>query len=89
MANGVGATNTIQKFLGTLPGNRKTRHRQELADITLQNTEIVDDILKLYRKLAKKRQYTDAEQLLKIARKVLDNNGRLQDEVGEVLADIK
>lgn len=74
----------IDAFQKAMAGRSHKGPKEELADISLTNTFIVDDIVKLTRRLAKKNQTADANQLIKIAERILENNKRLQDTVGKV-----
>jgi hypothetical protein len=80
--------NAYYKLLnGGLPSRRKPNIRQEFVDISRTNTDLVDDILREVTSLRGKKRYADADKLLDIAQRILDNNKRLQNMVGEVLSD--
>lgn len=52
------------------------------------NAAIVDDLINVAEKLANEGKGTEAASLIKIIRKLLENNHRLQQVVNEALLDI-
>lgn len=89
------SADTDRKALAEALAKVRPRHefskwtkRQRFVDISLENSDIVDDLLKQVKKHTAKRQYAEANQLLGIAQRILDNNKKLQNMVGEVLSDV-
>jgi len=70
-----------------IPRLRRDDRHVRFAKITRYNTVIVDDLVKEIKALSKKGDVKEANKLIKIAEKILDNNNELQAMVGEVLSD--
>jgi hypothetical protein len=61
--------------------------RQDFVEISRTNLQLVDDILDRAQNLKSKKKYAEAEVYLDIASRILDNNRKLQNTVGEVLSE--
>lgn len=67
---------------------KKENKAFRFEEIALRNNEVVGDILKEAEKLVKAGKDKDADRLIAIAKKLLDNNEALKLTVGEVLSEI-
>lgn len=65
---------------------RKPTRREQFAEISNTNTQIVDILLDRAKLAQKARKYKEADNLVDIAQLVLDNNKRFQDMVGGILS---
>ena len=60
--------------------------RSEFVKISRTNIEVVDELVKEARRLSESDQVDEAGKLIEITKKVLNNNKRFQNMVGEVLS---
>lgn len=60
--------------------------RSEFVKISRTNIEVVDELVKEARRLSESDQVEEASKLIAITKKVLNNNKRFQNMVGEVLS---
>jgi hypothetical protein len=67
---------------------KRGRRSEQFAGISKMNAAIVDDLINVAEKLANEGKGTEAASLIKIIRKLLENNHRLQQVVNEALLDI-
>jgi uncharacterized protein (UPF0210 family) len=65
----------------------KTKRREQLANISNTNTEVVTDLVSEAKALNAKKQYKDAARLLDVAEKILENNKKFQNMVGSFLSN--
>lgn len=61
--------------------------RQILADISLENSAIVDDLIKEAKSLLKAGKEHEADKIIRIAEKLVNNNKRYQTMVGNLLSN--
>lgn len=64
--------------------NKRSR-RERFAEIALENTAIADSLINEARKMLKKGDEKEADRILDIVEKLLENNNKYQGMVGEVL----
>jgi len=63
------------------------QRRQTLVEISLVNSEVVDELLKEAKLLLKADREKDANKLINIAEKVVNNNRKFQNMVGDILSN--
>lgn len=64
----------------------KKDSRSEILRISRTNAEVVDELIDEARRLVADQKEDEAGKLMVIIRKILDNNKRLQNIVGDVLS---
>ncbi len=64
----------------------KKDSRSEILRISRTNAEVVDELIDEARRLIANQKEDEADKLVVIIRKILDNNKRLQNIVGDVLS---
>lgn len=74
-------------WYSNLLGGKKLARRQKLTKISYENLAVVDELVAEIKRLEAKKQHAEADRLIKITQKVLDNNKKFQDVVVEILAD--
>ena len=70
----------------TMSMRDKKDSRSEILRISRTNAEVVDELIGEARRLVANQQEDEAGKLVIIIRKILDNNKRLQNIVGDVLS---
>lgn len=66
---------------------RKQTRREKFADISFTNTQVVRELVSEVRRLNKNGNTEEAKRLIAIAEKILENNDKFQNMVGEVLSN--
>ncbi len=72
--------------MATMSMRDKKDSRSEILRISRTNAEVVDELIGEARRLVANQQEDEAGKLVVIIRKILDNNKRLQNIVGDVLS---
>ena len=65
---------------------KKSQRRLRLTEIALANSAVVESLIQEARRLLNANKEDDANRIMGIAEKLLDNNKKYQNIVGEVLA---
>ena len=76
-----------KEYLYALPYLKKASRPERFADISKSNVDVARDLIKETERLSKRGQQKEAERILEIAKKVLNNNKKFQNMVGEILSD--
>lgn len=66
----------------------KLSRRERFAEISLENTAIADSLISEAKKMLKKGDEKEADRILDIVEKLLENNNKYQGMVGEVLQNV-
>lgn len=86
MSDYSGQMSSYAKAANSLLGSLSPKSRRELfADISNENTRIIDILLSEARRAQKDSNYKEANRFIDIAQLVLANNKRFQDMVGDIL----
>lgn len=88
MAN-TGQSTSYSKFIEYARNQTSGRSRRErFAEIALENTAIADSLINEARKMLKKGDEKEANRILDVVEKLLENNKKYQSMVGEVLQNM-
>jgi hypothetical protein len=67
---------------------KRTKRSEQFAEISKANVGVVDELIAIAEQLANDGNGSEAAKIIKIIKKLLDNNQKLQLVVGEALLDI-
>jgi hypothetical protein len=67
------------------PVSSESAHRQRFVAVSRTNLEIANEMLEQAKRLSKARRYTDADIMIDLAKKLIENNANFLDTVGDVL----